>query len=190
MIVGRKQNKMSVLPTFVDTASEEYQRNYAAMRALLELEVAQRGGGERTKFRELLQVPRELSKLLLDPGTPFPGQTGGLGTDGRSVLSAVNGIGVVSGVEWTICANDATAKGCSAIPCRSSLRAHSCLPCVYLVESAGANRPDQAEFFADLGGRTFANQQVAHGGHPADRARLRLLNRCSLAYVPWSRHSL
>ena len=77
----------------------------------------------------------------------------------------INGIGVVSGVECIICANDATAKGGASYPMsvKKALRAQEIaarnrLPCVYLVESAGANLLYQAEFFADLGGRTFANQ--------------------------------
>jgi acetyl-CoA carboxylase carboxyltransferase component len=79
--------------------------------------------------------------------------------------SGINGIGVVNGVECMICANDATAKGGASYPMsvKKALRAQEIaarnrLPCVYLVESAGANLLYQAEFFADLGGRTFANQ--------------------------------
>jgi acetyl-CoA carboxylase carboxyltransferase component len=79
--------------------------------------------------------------------------------------SGINGIGVVNGVECMISANDATAKGGASYPVsvKKALRAQEIaarnrLPCVYLVESAGANLLYPAEFFADLGGRTFANQ--------------------------------
>jgi 3-methylcrotonyl-CoA carboxylase beta subunit len=79
--------------------------------------------------------------------------------------SQINGIGVVNGVECLIAANDATAKGGASYPMtvKKSLRAQEIaarnrLPCIYLVESAGANLLYQAELFADLGGRTFANQ--------------------------------
>jgi 3-methylcrotonyl-CoA carboxylase beta subunit len=168
---------MAVLPTFVDTASEEYQRNYAAMRALLDefekrQETVRQGGGERgqRKFRERGKLlPRERVELLLDPGTPFLELSSlaawGMYNDESPGGSGINGIGVVSGVECMICANDATAKGGASYPMsvKKALRAQEIaarnrLPCVYLVESAGANLLYQAEFFADLGGRTFANQ--------------------------------
>src|SRR5215470_14431668 len=168
---------MSVLPTFVDTASEEYQRNYAAMRALLDefetrQETVRQGGGERgqRKFRERGKLlPRERVELLLDPGTPFLELSAlaawGMYDDESPGGSGINGIGVVNGVECMICANDATAKGGASYPMsvKKALRAQEIaarnrLPCVYLVESAGANLLYQAEFFADLGGRTFANQ--------------------------------
>jgi 3-methylcrotonyl-CoA carboxylase beta subunit len=168
---------MAILPTFVDTASEEYQRNYAAMRALLDefeqrQDTVRQGGGERgqRKFRERGKLlPRERVELLLDPGTPFlelsPLAAWGMYNDESPGGSGINGIGVVSGVECMICANDATAKGGASYPMsvKKALRAQEIaarnrLPCVYLVESAGANLLYQAEFFADLGGRTFANQ--------------------------------
>ena len=169
---------MSVLPTFVDTASEEYQRNYAAMRALLDefeqrQETVRQGGGERARQRQFRErgklLPRERVELLLDPGTPFLELSTLAGwdmyNDESPGASGINGIGVVSGVECMICANDATAKGGASYPIsvKKALRAQEIaarnrLPCVYLVESAGANLLYQAEFFADLGGRTFANQ--------------------------------
>jgi 3-methylcrotonyl-CoA carboxylase beta subunit len=168
---------MAILPTFVDTASDEYQRNYAAMRALLDefekrQETVRQGGGERgqRKFRERGKLlPRERVELLLDPGTPFLELSTlaawGMYNDESPGASGINGIGVVSGVECMIGANDATAKGGASYPMsvKKALRAQEIaarnrLPCVYLVESAGANLLYQAEFFADLGGRTFANQ--------------------------------
>jgi 3-methylcrotonyl-CoA carboxylase beta subunit len=168
---------MAILPTFVDIAGEDYQRNYAAMRALLDefeqrQETVRQGGGERgqRKFRERGKLlPRERVELLLDPGTPFLELSSlaawGMYNDESPGGSGINGIGVVSGVECMICANDATAKGGASYPVsvKKALRAQEIaarnrLPCVYLVESAGANLLYQAEFFADLGGRTFANQ--------------------------------
>ncbi|HEY7020597.1 MAG TPA: carboxyl transferase domain-containing protein [Ktedonobacterales bacterium] len=168
---------MSVLPTFVDTTSDEYQRNHAAMRALLDefeqrQETVRQGGGERgqRKFRERGKLlPRERVELLLDPGTPFLELSSlaawGMYNDESPGGSGINGIGVVSGVECMVCANDATAKGGASYPMsvKKALRAQEIaarnrLPCIYLVESAGANLLYQAEFFADLGGRTFANQ--------------------------------
>jgi len=168
---------MAVLPTFVDTTSEEYQRNYAAMRGLLgEFEQRQatvrQGGGERgqRKFRERGKLlPRERVELLLDPGAPFLELSSlaawGMYHDESPGASGINGIGMVSGVDCMICATDATAKGGASYPMsvKKALRAQEIaarnrLPCIYLVESAGANLLYQAEFFADLGGRTFANQ--------------------------------
>jgi 3-methylcrotonyl-CoA carboxylase beta subunit len=168
---------MAVLPTFIDTASEEYQRNYAAMRALLDefeqrQETVRQGGGERgqRKFRERGKLlPRERVEVLLDPGASFLELSSlaawGMYNDESPGGSGINGIGVVSGVECMICANDATAKGGASYPMsvKKALRAQEIaarnrLPCVYLVESAGANLLYQAEFFADLGGRAFANQ--------------------------------
>src|SRR5690606_8562241 len=76
----------------------------------------------------------------------------------------VNGIGVVNGVECMIGANEATVKGGTSYPItvQKMLRAQEIarenhLPCIYLVESGGANLPHQAELFVE-GGRTFANQ--------------------------------
>src|SRR6476646_7579105 len=119
---------MAVLPTFVDTTSEEYQRNYAAMRALLDeferrQETVRQGGGERgqRKFRERGKLlPRERVELLLDPGTPFL-ELSPLAADrmydGESPgASQITGIGVVSGVECMILANDATVKGGAVYP--------------------------------------------------------------------------
>jgi 3-methylcrotonyl-CoA carboxylase beta subunit len=168
---------MAVLPTFIDTTSEEYQRNREAMRALLDefearQETVRQGGGERgqRKFRERGKLlPRERVELLLDPGAPFLELSTlaawGMYNDESPGGSGINGIGVVNGVECMICANDATAKGGASYPMsvKKALRAQEIaarnrLPCVYLVESAGANLLYQSEFFADVGGRTFANQ--------------------------------
>src|SRR6476469_5637021 len=167
---------MSLLPTTVDTRSAEFQRNAEAMRRLLdEFEARQQqvrqGGSERSRQRHIARgklLPRERVELLLDPGTPFLELSTLAGWEMYNNESpggsGINGIGVVSGVECMIGANDATAKGGASYPMsvKKSLRAQEIamrnrLPCVYLVESAGANLLYQAEFFADLGGRTFAN---------------------------------
>jgi len=168
---------MSILPTFIDTKSEEYQRNYEAMRALLDefharQERVRQGGSERSRARHVARgklLPRERVELLLDPGAPFLELSTlaawGMYNDESPGASGVNGIGVVGGVECMVHANDATAKGGASYPVsvKKALRAQEIaarnrLPCVYLVESAGAQLLYQAEFFADVGGRTFANQ--------------------------------
>src|SRR6185437_9151647 len=77
----------------------------------------------------------------------------------------ITSIGTVSGVECMLLANDATVKGGASYPISvkkvlraQAIAAENHLPCIYLVETAGANLLYQAEFFAELGGRTFANQ--------------------------------
>ncbi|HEX9057574.1 MAG TPA: carboxyl transferase domain-containing protein, partial [Ktedonobacterales bacterium] len=113
--------------------------------------------------------PRERVELLLDPGAPFL-ELSTLAAwdmyDNESPGgSQITGIGVVNGVECLVGANDATVKGGASYPItvKKGLRSQEIaatnhLPCIYLVESAGANLLYQAELFADLGGRTFANQ--------------------------------
>jgi 3-methylcrotonyl-CoA carboxylase beta subunit len=166
-----------VLPTYVDPRSAEFQSNAEAMRALLDEFHARQakvrqGGSARARQRHIERgklLPRERVELLLDPGAPFLELSTlaawGMYNDESPGASGINGIGTVSGVECMILANDATAKGGASYPIsvKKTLRAQEIaainhLPCIYLVESAGANLLYQAEFFADLGGRTFANQ--------------------------------
>src|SRR5579859_2042559 len=168
---------MSILPSAINPKSEEYHQNYGAMRALVdELHARQarvrEGGSARSRERHVARgklLPRERVELLLDPDAPFLELSTlagwGMYGDESPGGSQISGIGVVNGVECMIGANDATAKGGASYPItvKKALRAQEIaaqnrLPCVYLVESAGANLLYQAEFFADLGGRTFANQ--------------------------------
>jgi 3-methylcrotonyl-CoA carboxylase beta subunit len=168
---------MSIIETRIDTRGAEFAHNREWMLGLVaELEQrqaqAREGGGERgaRKFRERGKLlPRERVELLLDPGTPFL-ELSPLAADrmyeGESPgASQITGIGVVSGVECMILANDATVKGGAVYPMtlHKLLRAQRVaeenrLPCVNLVESAGANLLYAAEYFADTGGRGFANQ--------------------------------
>ena len=168
---------MPVLPTYIDPQSDEFRANAAAMHTLLDEFHARQarvrlGGSERARQRHVARgklLPRERVELLLDPGAPFLELSTlaawGMYDDESPGASGINGIGVVSGVECMVLANDATAKGGASYPVsvKKTLRAQEIaarnhLPCLYLVESAGANLLYQAEFFADLGGRTFANQ--------------------------------
>jgi 3-methylcrotonyl-CoA carboxylase beta subunit len=168
---------MPILPTSVNPKTADYQQNYKAMRALLEefharQERVRAGGSERARLRHVERgklLPRERVELLLDPGAPFLELSTlaawDMYSDESPGASQINGIGTIHGVECMIGANDATAKGGASYPMsvKKVLRAQEIaavnrLPCVYLVESAGANLLYQAEFFADLGGRTFANQ--------------------------------
>ena len=168
---------MPILPTSIDTASTEYRENYAANAALVEEFHARQakvrqGGSERARQRHIARgklLPRERVELLLDPGAPFLELSTlaawGMYDDESPGGSGINGIGVVSGVECMVSANDATAKGGASYPVtvKKGLRAQEIaatnrLPSIHLVESAGANLLYQAEFFADQGGRLFANQ--------------------------------
>jgi 3-methylcrotonyl-CoA carboxylase beta subunit len=168
---------MSVLPTSVNPKSAEYQENHAAILRLVdEFHTRQAqvraGGSERARQRHVERgklLPRDRVELLLDPGTPFLELSTLAGWDMYGNESPggsnISGIGVVRGVECMIGGNDATVKGGASYPVtvKKVLRAQEIaatnrLPCIHLVESGGANLLYQAEFFADIGGRTFANE--------------------------------
>jgi acetyl-CoA carboxylase carboxyltransferase component len=168
---------MGILTSALDPRSETFQRNADAMRVLLE-EFEQRqaknraGGGERAirRFRERGKLlPRERIAQLLDPDTTLFELSTLAAWDMYDnecpAAAEITGIGRVNGVECMIMANDATVKGGASYPMsvKKALRAQTIagenhLPCIYLVETAGANLLYQAEFFAEMGGRTFANQ--------------------------------
>ena len=167
---------MTKLDSRLNTRSDEYAANRQAMEKLVvqlnqRLATVRAGGGERgaAKFREQGKLlPRERLELLLDPGTPFlelsPLAAYGMYNDESPAASNIIGIGVVSGVECMIYANDATVKGGAVYPMtlQKTLRAQTIaaenrLPSIALVESAGANLLHQDEIFI-LGGRSFANQ--------------------------------
>ncbi|HET8911395.1 MAG TPA: carboxyl transferase domain-containing protein [Ktedonobacteraceae bacterium] len=168
---------MSTLESSLQPRSADFARNREWMLQLVrELEErqaqARAGGGERSVQRFLSRgklLPRERLELLLDPGTPFlelsPLAAYGMYNGESPSASQITGIGIVSGTECMICVNDATAKGGSVYPMTlsKSLRAQRIaeenhLPCITLVESAGANLLYAAEIFADVGGKGFANQ--------------------------------
>jgi len=123
-------------------------------------------------------LPRDRVERLLDPGSPFleVGQLAAHGVYGEDVPGAglIAGIGRVSGRQAMIVCNDATVKGGTYYPLtvKKHLRAQEIaeanrLPCIYLVDSGGANLPHQAEVFPDRDhfGRIFFNQanMSAHG---------------------------
>ncbi|MBX7221277.1 MAG: methylcrotonoyl-CoA carboxylase [Blastocatellia bacterium] len=166
-----------LIPSQIQTDSEDFQKNYAANRLLCDelaerLDLVRKGGGEKIaqKFKARKKLlPRERVEMLLDPGSPFL-ELASLAAwdmyDNESPgASHIDGIGVVNGVECMIMGNDATVKGGAFYPMSvtKSLRCQQIalenrLPTIYLVESAGANLLHQAELFADSGGRGFANQ--------------------------------
>lgn len=160
----------------INPRSEEFKQNQTAVQQLVtqlneRLAQVSAGGGERgaRKMREQGKLlPRERLERLLDPGTPFlelsPLAAWGMYNDEAPCAGNITGIGVVSGVECMVFVNDPTVKGGSVYPMtlQKTLRAQTIaqenrLPCISLVESAGANLLFQDEIFI-LGGRTFANQ--------------------------------
>jgi 3-methylcrotonyl-CoA carboxylase beta subunit len=168
-----------VLSSALDPESAETKTRAAHNRALAEelrAKVAQAalGGPEASRERHTARgklLPRERVERLLDPGSPFLeiGQLVANGLYGDEVPGAgmIAGIGRVSGRQCMILANDATVKGGTYYPLtvKKHLRAQEIarenrLPCLYLVDSGGANLPHQAEVFPDRDhfGRIFYNQ--------------------------------
>ncbi len=162
---------MTVLRSTLDTGSEEYAANRAAMLRKLEELAAEHakalaGGGpkyvERHRRRGKL-LPRERIELLLDPDAPFLelSPLAAWGTEYPVGGSVVTGIGVVEGVECVIVANDPTVRGGASNPwtLKKTFRAldiarENRLPLINLVESSGADLPSQSEIFIP-GGRVF-----------------------------------
>jgi 3-methylcrotonyl-CoA carboxylase beta subunit len=170
---------MTVLKTAVDPRSQEFRANAAGMAALVDdlrakVDAVREGGGAAARERHLARgklLPRERVRTLLDPGAPFLelSQLAAHGMYGDEVPAAglITGIGRVSGRECVVVCNDATVKGGTYYPItvKKHLRAQEIarenrLPCIYLVDSGGANLPNQDEVFPDREhfGRIFYNQ--------------------------------
>ena len=196
---------MTVLPNAVDPASESFKRNQAhnleLVRELREhAATAARGGPEEQRARHQKRgklLARDRIEYVLDPGSPFleVGQLAGFGLYGGEAPSAgvIAGIGRVSGREVMVVANDATVKGGAYFPMtvKKHLRAQEIaqenrLPCVYLVDSGGANLPHQAEVFPDREhfGRIFYNQANMSALGIAQIACVMGLSTAGGAYVP------
>ena len=170
---------MPVIRSTISTRSDVFAANSAAMRAALDevsaaANLAMAGGGETALKRHLARgklAPRERVSRLIDPGSPFleiglfaahdmyGGEAPGAGV--------IGGVGHVHGRPCMIVCNDATVKGGTYFPLsvKKHLRAQEIalenrLPCLYLVDSGGANLPNQDEVFAgrDHFGRIFYNQ--------------------------------
>jgi len=167
------------LDTKIDLSSDKARARAAHNRALAEklrkdVAKAAKGGTEKSRERHVSRgklLPRDRVERLLDPGSPFLeiGQLAACDLYHREVPGAgmIAGIGRVSGRQVMIVANDATVKGGTYYPLtvKKHLRAQEIaeanrLPCVYLVDSGGANLPHQAEVFPDRDhfGRIFFNQ--------------------------------
>jgi 3-methylcrotonyl-CoA carboxylase beta subunit len=170
---------MNVLASGVSPRSAAFQANRAAGLAALDqvraaAQLALSGGGDRARDLHHSRgklLPRERIDRLLDPGSPFLeiGMFAAHGLyDGASPSAGlIAGIGRVAGQEVMVVCNDATVKGGTYFPMtvKKHLRAQEIaaqnrLPCVYLVDSGGANLPNQDEVFPDRDhfGRIFFNQ--------------------------------
>ena len=175
---------MSILETQLNARSADFVANANAMRALVadlnaQTDKAAMGGGDAARAKHTARgklLPRDRVHNLLDAGTPFlelsPLAAMGMypdrdGTDSAPCAGVIAGIGRVSGVDCMIVCNDATVKGGTYYPVtvKKHLRAQEIaaqnrLPCVYLVDSGGANLPNQDEVFPDRDhfGRIFFNQ--------------------------------
>src|SRR5687767_2492958 len=185
--------------------SDEFRARAAHNRGLagkLRKDVAEAalGGGEQSRARHVSRgklLPRDRVERLLDPGSPFLeiGQLAAFDLYDGEVPGAgmIAGIGRVSGRQVMIVANDATVKGGTYYPLtvKKHLRAQEIaeanrLPCVYLVDSGGANLPHQAEVFPDRDhfGRIFYNQ--AHMSAQGIAQIACVMGSCTAggAYVP------
>ncbi|WP_158744314.1 carboxyl transferase domain-containing protein [Acidisphaera sp. L21] len=196
---------MPVLDSAFDLRSPEAHTNAAAMAELVAdlrrvAATVREGGGEVSRKRHLSRgklLPRDRIRALIDPASAFLeiGQLAAHGLYGGEVPSAgiITGIGRIVGRECMIVANDATVKGGSYYPLtvKKHLRAQEIalqnrLPCVYLVDSGGANLPNQDEVFPDRDhfGRIFFNQATMSSQGIAQIAVV--MGSCTAggAYVP------
>ncbi len=196
---------MTTLKSAIDAKSQAFCENTQAMRTVvddLRLKVAEieRGGGERARDRHLSRgklLPRERVRVLLDEGSAFLefSQFAGyqMYDDPVPAGGIITGIGRVSGRECVVVVNDATVKGGTYYPMtvKKHLRAQEIarennLPCIYLVDSGGANLPQQSGIFPDREhfGRIFYNQATLSAqGIPQIAA---VMGSCTAggAYVP------
>ncbi len=196
---------MSVPGSAVDTTGADYGRNRERMLGLIDeterhAATIMEGGPARARRRHLERgklLPRERVRRLLDPGSPFLeiGLFAAHGLYDSEVPSAgiITGIGLVEGTQCMVICNDATVKGGTYYPLtvKKHLRAQEIagenrLPCLYLVDSGGANLPNQDEVFPDRDhfGRIFYNQaNMSAAGIPQIAV---VMGSCTAggAYVP------
>lgn len=170
---------MAIIKSVVSPASPDFAVNRAAMLAqydaiALEARRIMAGGSEAARARHVKRgklLPRDRIAGLLDPGSPFleVGLFAATGVYGEDIpaAGAIAGVGRIHGRDCLILCNDATVKGGTYFPLtvKKHLRAQEIaeenrLPCIYLVDSGGANLPNQDEVFPDRDhfGRIFYNQ--------------------------------
>jgi len=170
---------MTAIRSAISTASASFKSSAEAMGKLVgelkdKMAAAALGGDEKSRKRHTDRgklLPRDRVERLLDPGSPFlefsPLAANGMYDGDIHAAGIITGIGRVEGRECVIVSNDATIKGGTYYPItvKKHLRAQEIarenrLPCIYLVDSGGANLPNQAEIFPDREhfGRIFFNQ--------------------------------
>jgi len=198
-------HKMTKLSTLADPASDAFAANATHNAALAQelrqiVATASLGGSASSREKHVARgklLPRDRVHRLLDPGSPFL-EIGALAANGMYNDEApgagmICGIGRVSGRECMIVTNDPTVKGGAYYPMtvKKHLRAQDIalenrLPCIYLVDSGGANLPHQAEVFPDRDhfGRIFFNQAQMSAAGVAQIACV--MGSCTAggAYVP------
>src|SRR6478672_11749702 len=193
------------LRSSVNSGSDQFARNAESHRSLIadlnsKLALARLGGPERSRARHVDRgklLPRDRVDSLVDPSSPFlelsPLAATGMYGDEAPAAGIITGIGRVMGRECVIVANDATVKGGTYYPMtvKKHVRAQEIarenrLPCVYLVDSGGANLPNQDDVFPDRDhfGRIFFNQaRMSSAGVPQVAV---VMGSCTAggAYVP------
>ena len=196
---------MARIESNVEAQSRDFRANAAQWRGLIDeltgaRYIASLGGNEKSRERHLARgklLPRDRVMRLIDPGSPFlelsPLAAFGLYEDAIHAAGIITGIGRVSGRECMIVCNDATIKGGTYYPLtvKKHIRAQEIarenrLPCIYLVDSGGANLPNQTDVFPDRDhfGRIFYNQaQMSAAGIPQIAV---VMGSCTAggAYVP------
>src|SRR5215468_3982463 len=196
---------MTILKSQASTSSAQFKSNSEAMQVLVaelrtRMKSAAQGGDERSRKRHTERgklLPRDRVERLVDPGSPFlelsPLAAYGMYEGDIHAAGIITGLGRVSGRECVIVCNDATIKGGTYYPVtvKKHLRAQEIagqnpLPCIYLVDSGGANLPNQAEIFPDREhfGRIFFNQATLSASGVAQVAAV--MGSCTAggAYVP------
>src|SRR3954452_14904784 len=196
---------MTAIKSTVSTTSAAFKSNAEAMGKLVaelkeKMARAALGGDEKSRKRHTERgklLPRERVERLIDPGSPFlelsPLAANNMYEGDIHAAGIITGIGRVEGRECVIVCNDATIKGGTYFPLtvKKHLRAQEIarenrLPCIYLVDSGGANLPNQAEIFPDREhfGRIFFNQAtLSTAGIPQIAS---VMGSCTAggAYVP------
>ncbi|GAB7526285.1 carboxyl transferase domain-containing protein [Paraburkholderia sp. 2C] len=196
---------MPVIETKLNPRSDDFRANAAALEALV-ADLRDRigklalGGGTAARDKHVSRgklLPRERVAQLLDPGTPFLELSQlaafGMYNDDAPGAGVITGIGRIAGQECVIVCNDATVKGGTYYPITvkkhvraQEIAAENRLPCVYLVDSGGANLPNQDNVFPDRDhfGRIFYNQaNLSAAGIPQIAV---VMGSCTAggAYVP------
>ncbi|KVL30166.1 carboxyl transferase domain-containing protein [Burkholderia sp. MSMB1835] len=196
---------MPIIESKLNPRSEDFRANAAALEAVVadlraKIEQLAQGGGQAARDKHLARgklLPRDRIAQLLDPGAPFLELSqlaaNGMYNDDAPGAGVITGIGRIAGRECVIVCNDATVKGGTYYPITvkkhvraQEIAAENRLPCVYLVDSGGANLPNQDDVFPDRDhfGRIFFNQATMSAAGIAQIAVV--MGSCTAggAYVP------